>query len=447
MTPTEKSANYYDLASEDLMLASAIAFPDFSRDASFSPGLFSDERIELARGISHLGAKAQAVTADNLRALTKPLPLSEPAILAFDQAMTVKDPPHGKALELVNAKLRTLATRRKASESLREVHGEITSLDSSEIMERVHGVTAGLQAVVDEGSMEELHDGSDMGDVIAEMKWRIENPGKLRGMEFGYTAMEVKLDGLQPGRLVTVGGRPGTGKTTTALNLIRGPLQDGKQGAIFSLEMTATQLKQGLLDIHSGISVPVGKIPTKHELTTIKRAIVDIKGWRYRVDDSDRMSIDRICAKARMLKYRSGLDFIVVDYLQIVTPSPEFFGDMRQGLNEITGKLKALAKELGICVIALSQINRSQAKTNPETGKNIYGRPSLSQLKESSSIESDSDVVILLHREMEDEDDSATASVIAILAKNRQTGMLLDIPLEFDKTNRRLKEETWKVTS
>ena len=240
-------------------------------------------------------------------------------------------------------------------------------------------------------------------------------------------------------RLVVVGGRPHQGKTTVMLNIIKGAIENGMVPGVFSLEQTATQLKQGMVDITSGVSIQPGETPTKQKLIRIRDAIQSMSKWKWRIADEDRMTIDRICAKARILKARHGCNLIVVDYAQIVAPNIHV-SDMRMGLCEITGKLKALSKELGLTVILLSQLNRTLPRTNPNTGKPIYGRPSLSGLKESASIESDADVVVLIHRELEDEDESDEVEMDLIIAKNRQTGQLITIPCKFDKTNRRITE-------
>lgn len=433
---SQAQARLYDLRAEDLLIASAINYADFARSPDFRPNLFTGERKALASRLSKLAVGLQAMTKENLAAI----PDVEPAeILAFDVAAGIESPPHGKALEPVVARLRDMAARRHLMEAAKILHGEASSLSADECAEKAAELSAALSGIKDAESLEDMHDGAELNDVLEALKRRIERPGELDGVPFGMLRLQRAIDGLQPGRLVVIGGRPHQGKTTVALNIVRGLIENGSKPGIFSLEQTATQLKQGMLDIVSGVSIRPGETPNKEQLMKIRQAMEQMSKWHWRIADEDRMTIDRICAKARLLKQRHGCDVIVVDYAQIVTPNIHV-ADMRMGLCEITGKLKALAKELGICVILLSQLNRTPAKTDPNTGKPLYGRPSLSGLKESASIESDADVVILIHRETEAEDEEKTVPMDLIIAKNRQTGQLIDIACDFCKVSRRITE-------
>lgn len=432
----EHQARLYDLRAEDLLLASAIAYADFARSPDFRPALFTAERKGLCSKLSKLAVGLQALTMDNLMAMEG---VEQAEILAFGAALSIESPPHGKALEPVIARLRDMAARRALMEGSKLLHSEAHALSADECAEKAAELSAALSGIKDAESLEDMHDGAELNDVLEALKRRIERPGELDGVPFGMLRMQLALDGLQPGRLVVIGGRPHQGKTTVALNIIRGLIENGSKPGIFSLEQTATQLKQGMLDIMSGVSVKPGEVPSKEKLGRIRRAMEEMSKWKWRIADEDRMTIDRICAKARLLKHRHGCDVIVVDYAQIVTPNIHV-ADMRMGLCEITGKLKALAKELGICVILLSQLNRTQSKTDPNSGKPIYGRPSLSGLKESASIESDADVVILIHRETEAEGDEQLVDMVLIIAKNRQTGQLIDVHCQFCKVSRRITE-------
>lgn len=433
---SQKQDLLYDYQSEDILLASAITFPDFARSHDFQPSLFSGERQTLASRISKLAIGLQAITRENLMAME----LGDTELLAFDTAREVDDAPHGKALVPVITKLRDMSARRNIIAATRALHGEATGLSAVEIAEKAAELAMGAARINDAESTDDLHDGAEMNDVVADLKRRIERPGELMGTGFGFPRLQRALDGLQGGRLIVVGGRPHQGKTTVALNFIKGAIDNAMHPAIFSLEQTKTQLKQGMLDITSGTSIQPGETPLKEQLMRIRNAIVEMTKWKWRIADEDRMTIDRICSKARALKARHGCNLIVVDYAQIVTPNIHV-GDMRMGLCEITGKLKALAKELDVCVILLSQLNRTLSKTCPNTGKPIYGRPSLSGLKESASIESDADVVILIHRELEAEEDGVgEVDMDLLLAKNRQTGQLVTIKCKFCKVSRRITE-------
>jgi replicative DNA helicase len=171
-------------------------------------------------------------------------------------------------------------------------------------------------------------------------------------------------------------------------------------------------------------------------LQKIKLAAAKIADFKWHIDDSNRVEIDAICAKSRMVHRTRGLDCVVIDYAQIIMGS-DVKDDMRLMIAEISGKSKALSKELGIPVVLLSQINRAMPRTDPKTGNNIYPKPTLSNLKESSSLESDADLVILIDRNLEIEDPKETeVDADLIIAKNRQTGLLCTIPAKFVRAHR-----------
>ena len=443
----ENQSDFYDLPAEDSALASAASDPGFARTPAFHTGLFSEERMELAKRIKTLAFDNAAITRKNLDAAGAPDGVSQ----AFDLALSSNPaPPSGKAIRPIVDRLRTLSMRRVVHARIVRIHGELPSLESAEVVERAKDLMVKAQRVQDATSTEDMEDGSDISELIDDLERRCENPGALNGIRTGREKLDHALDGLQGGRLVIVAGKPHAGKTTVGLELTRGILTEPNQGdclvATVSAEMTAKQLKQGMLEITSGTTLKPGAIPTKGELARIQSGMKEMSGFNWKIADPDRPTIDYVCNKVRALKMQnSTLKVVVVDYIQILNGS-EFTDDMRQIVNEITGKLKALSKELDICVIAMSQLNRGTSKLDPQTGRTIYGRPSMGGLKESSSIESDADVVILIHRELEAEaDDEKIVSLDLIIAKNRQTGLCGDIPCSFNKDTRRVTEQSHLV--
>lgn len=435
-------SDFYNYECEDLMLAAAAASPEWARSPDFSPNLLTGERAKLAKIITNLAVRGQEIFRDNVSLMAGG---DDKVMLAWDQMAKIENPPHGKAIIPVIDELRTLCMRRTVADRTRKLHGESSELDGAEILNRVNNIAIDAQRVMDSAAADDMEDGSDMSDVIEDLRRRIEEPNKLTGMEFEMPRLQKALDGLCGGRLILVAGRPHVGKTTVAITLISGLLYNEHRPAIFSLEMTAKQLKQALLDIKSGVTIPPGVVPTKDELMRIKRATEEISGYNWWIDDSDRLPIDRICAKARIAKHRHDIDSVFVDYAQIVSGSDQKT-EPRLILNEVTGKLKGLAKELNIPVTLMSQINRGITRTSPETGRTIYGRPAMSDMKESSSLESDADAVILIHRELENEDDSDTwVDMDLILAKNRITGLRGDIPCKFNRRTREIDEQSHMV--
>lgn len=428
---------FRDPEAEEALLASSIADAAFARSDDLHPSIFTGGRKLLASSISKLACNRQGITRQNLKSLG----LNDAALTAFDIVVQRHgQPPLGSACRPIIEKLRTLAVRREAAGLAEEICKEAGSMAGPDIGTMFADSASSIERLLDHGVGDTFHDGSHLNAVIEEMKWRIENPDAILGLETGMLILDRTLNGLQPGRLIVVGGRAHAGKTSVALNLAAGLMKNGHKLGFFSLEITATQLQQGMLDIVSGTALPVGARPTRDDLRRIKEGITEMSEFDWWIEDAGRIPINRMRAKARIMKRKHGIEALFVDYLQIASGS-DHKDDMRLSIGEITGKLKALAKELDIPIVLLSQLNRTQSKTNPDTGKPIYGRPSLSGLKESSSIESDSDVVILIHRELEDEEEGAsTVDCDLIIAKNRCTGQLRDIHCEFDKRNRRVIE-------
>ncbi|WP_420432865.1 replicative DNA helicase [Hyphobacterium sp.] len=237
-----------------------------------------------------------------------------------------------------------------------------------------------------------------------------EREGGLSGVSSGLNAMDEKLGGLHPSDLIILAGRPSMGKTALATNIAfaiarayqYSTLPDGarrteKGGVVgfFSLEMSAEQLATRLIADYTGIpgyQIRRGDIdPAQYE--EIRDAVLEIQGLPLYIDDTGGLSIGALCARARRLKRLHGLDLIVVDYLQLVTASASKMGQGRvQEVSEVTQALKALAKELSVPVIALSQLSRQVEQRDDK-------KPQLSDLRESGSIEQDADVVMFVYRE------------------------------------------------
>ena len=234
--------------------------------------------------------------------------------------------------------------------------------------------------------------------------------GRLAGLSTGLVDLDQKLGGLHPSDLLIVAGRPSMGKTALATNIAFNvarnyawePQADGTRKtvnggvvAFFSLERSAEQLAMRLLADASGVSsdrLRKGEIDAS-EFGRIRDAALEIQESPLYIDATGGLSISKLTARARRLKRQVGLDLIVVDYLQLVTASDSKKGEGRvQEVSEITMGLKALAKELSVPVMALSQLSR-QVESREDK------RPMLSDLRESGSIEQDADAVMFVYRE------------------------------------------------
>ena len=234
--------------------------------------------------------------------------------------------------------------------------------------------------------------------------------GKLSGIATGLRDLDTKMGGLQPSDLIVLAGRPGMGKTALATNIAfnvarahRAEVQpDGTMKSInggvvgfFSCEMSAEQLATRIIAERTGISsssIRRGGI-TEADFEKIRDYSIELQSLPFYVDETGGLSISQLTARARRLKRQKGLDLIVIDYIQLLSGSGKRGNDNRvQEVTEITTNLKALAKELNVPVIALSQLSRQVENRDDK-------RPQLSDLRESGSIEQDADVVMFVYRE------------------------------------------------
>jgi replicative DNA helicase len=234
--------------------------------------------------------------------------------------------------------------------------------------------------------------------------------GKLSGVATGLDDLDRMMGGLQQSDLIILAGRPGMGKTALATNIgyniakaWRGEVKpDGHtvtvNGGIvgfFSLEMSAEQLATRIIAEQTGIpsnQIRRGGI-SESDFEKIKDYSIELQNIPLYVDETGGLSVAQLAARARRLKRQRGLDLLVVDYLQLLQGSTRRSAENRvQEITEITTKLKALAKELNVPILALSQLSRQVESRDDK-------RPQLSDLRESGSIEQDADVVLFVYRE------------------------------------------------
>ncbi len=233
--------------------------------------------------------------------------------------------------------------------------------------------------------------------------------GKLSGIATGLRDLDTRMGGLQPSDLIIVAGRPGMGKTALATNIAfnvarawRGEVQaDGTTKTVnggvvgfFSCEMSAEQLATRIIAERTGIpssTIRRGGI-TEADFDKIRDYSIELQSLPFYVDETGGLSISQLTARARRLKRQKGLDLIVVDYIQLLQGSGRRSDNRVQEVTEITTSLKALAKELNVPILALSQLSRQVEARDDK-------RPQLADLRESGSIEQDADVVLFVFRE------------------------------------------------
>jgi replicative DNA helicase len=230
--------------------------------------------------------------------------------------------------------------------------------------------------------------------------------GHVSGVASGLRDLDAKLGGLHPSDLIILAGRPGMGKTSLATciavgaalaeaeNFARGVAATQKAVALFSLEMSAEQLATRILSERSRISsdrIRRGEI-SQREFDGFYRASVELQSMPVHIDDTPAITISAMRTRARRLARKPGLAMIVVDYLQLMRPGAGRSENRVQEISQITQGLKALAKELNVPVLALSQLSRAVEQREDK-------RPQLSDLRESGTIEQDADVVMFIYRD------------------------------------------------
>lgn len=239
--------------------------------------------------------------------------------------------------------------------------------------------------------------------------------GLMTGVPTGFTDLDRLLNGLQPGQLIVIAGRPGLGKSTVSMDVARyAAVRANLASAIFSLEMSKVEIVMRLLAAEARVPLHVlrsGQL-SDDDWTKLARRMGEISEAPIFVDDTPNMNLMEIRAKARRLKQRHDLKLIVVDYLQLMT-SPKRTESRQQEVADLSRGLKLLAKEVECPVIAVSQLNRGPEQRTDK-------RPQLSDLRESGSIEQDADVVILLHRDdYYDKESPRAGEADFIVAKHR----------------------------
>jgi len=276
-------------------------------------------------------------------------------------------------------------------------------------------------------TFQNVHD--EMPGVFDYVEGIMNRAGALSGLPTGFEDLDEITGGLQPGELIIIAARPSMGKTAFALNIGRNAAVDhGKKVAVFSLEMTTRSLIIRLLSSEARIdfsSLRKGFLPMA-DYRRLQEAADRLSHANIWIDDSGSVSILEIKAKSRRLQAEHGLDLVVVDYLQLS------HADGRRDrkdleIAEISKGLKALAKELSIPVVALSQLNRGPEQRDPDKR-----RPMMGDLRESGAIEQDADVIAFIYRDVvynKETEDPRCAEIIIEKQRNGPTGT---VKLDFD---------------
>jgi replicative DNA helicase len=256
----------------------------------------------------------------------------------------------------------------------------------------------------------------------------------LSGVPSGFTALDRITSGWQKTDLIIVAARPSMGKTAFVLSMARNMAVDHNRGvAVFSLEMSSIQLVNRLIAAETELGndkLKTGRLEN-YEWEHLNRKISNLEKAPMFIDDTPALSIFEFRAKCRRLKMQHDIQVVIVDYLQLMTAGTDNRGSREQEVSTISRSLKAIAKELNIPILALSQLNRS---VESREGK----RPQLSDLRESGAIEQDADIVTFIHRPeyygiTEDDSGNSLHGVAEIIIAKHRNGATGDIHLSFKK--------------
>lgn len=255
-----------------------------------------------------------------------------------------------------------------------------------------------------------------MSETVQTIMKRLQNRGELSGVTTGFTDLNSLLGGFQKSDLVLLAARPSMGKTALAVNLAVNAAKAGKKVAMFSLEMSKTQIGQRILAAFAQMNLSSlfkGELEGT-DLVNLITASNELSNYNLHIDDTAAISLIELKAKLRRLKMEEGLDLVVIDYLQLMTTG-ERIENRVQEISQISRGLKAIAKELDVPVLALSQLSRA-LEQRPDK------RPKLSDLRESGAIEQDADIVMFLYRDYVYNKETENPNLAEVIVSKHRNG-------------------------
>ena len=285
---------------------------------------------------------------------------------------------------------------------------------------------------------------------LAQIEEASKTAGEYNGVRSGFTDIDSVTLGWQPSDLIIIAARPSMGKTAFVLTMARNMCVELKTPvAFFSLEMSSVQLMNRLIVAETQLNskdLRTGNL-TPAQWTHLESQTVELGRSPLYIDDTPALSVYEFRSKARRLKTQHDIQLIIIDYLQLMTAStPETRGNREQEVSLISRTLKAIAKELNVPIIALSQLSRNVENRGGSK------RPQLSDLRESGAIEQDADVVAFIHRPeyyglTTDENNMPTAGMAEIIIAKHRNGEVTDVPLRFIKEQAKFADADSSVTA
>jgi replicative DNA helicase len=327
-----------------------------------------------------------------------------------------------------------LVSRKHIMRSLIDASHEIGESAYDEGRDTAEVLDTAEKAIYAIGNASASHKFIAIGEKLDDAWDRIEasskQDGSIRGVPTGYPDLDNLLSGLHKSDLIILAARPSVGKTSLALDIARNAaVRHNIPVGIFSLEMSSEQLVDRMLSAESYVDswrMRTGNVHAEQDFGRIRDALESLSKAPIYIDDKPGSNILAMRAVARRLKRERGIGLIVVDYLQLMAPTNTKSSDsMVQQVTEISRSLKSLARELEVPVLALSQLSRAVEQRG--------GKPRLSDLRDSGSIEQDADVVIFIHREDKGNENSERKNIAEILVEKHRNGPTGKVELYFDE--------------
>ncbi|MBU4480205.1 replicative DNA helicase [Patescibacteria group bacterium] len=312
----------------------------------------------------------------------------------------------------------------EASEEIAGV-GYDESHELDEAIDKAEKSVFGISSSLVSNKITEIKDA--LGEAFERLNRLHESKGELRGISTGFRSLDNKLSGFQKSDLIILAARPSMGKTALSLDMARKIAVNNKKPVlIFSLEMSSQQLVDRMLAADSKVDawkLRTGNLNKENDFSLIRDSLDKLSKAPIFIDDQPANNILKMRSIARKIKRQHGLELVIVDYLQLMAPTQTKASDnMVQQVTEISRSLKHLARELDVPVIALSQLSRAIEQRG--------GRPKLSDLRDSGSIEQDADVVMFIHRDKDE--DGQKSNITEILIEKHRNGPTGMVTLNFD---------------
>jgi replicative DNA helicase len=316
----------------------------------------------------------------------------------------------------------------EAGERIKDV-GIDEDKDVDEIVDSANKIIHDVSSMVPQNKVVNMKDVAD--ETWNRLDHMHNSTNILRGIATGFQDIDNLLSGLQHSDLIILAARPSMGKTSLALDIARNVAVRGKTPVcIFSLEMAVPQLVDRMLAAEAKVSafkLRTGKLNIDHDFKIVRDSLGALSEAPIYIDDQSSNNIVKIRAVARRLQRENKLGLIIIDYLQLMMPTNVKNDNLVQQITEISRSLKQLAKEFNVPVLALSQLSRAVESRG--------GRPRLSDLRDSGSIEQDADVVMFIHQEdkYNEENKGKSHILTEILIEKHRNGPTGRVQLSFDK--------------